>query len=103
MKNKAKITFIAVCFILVIFLIIYFSRETYTIKVKKVDSFSPERILEVYKNNKKIDYKEIQYEDDTTLCDSSNPTVAYVDLIDEKKLQIVLKNNKRVKAKIVED
>lgn len=94
---------VAIIAVLIISLILYLNAGTYTVKVKTVDSYSPDRTLEVYKNNKKIEYKEIQYEDGTTLCYSKNPTVAHTDLIDEEKLLVILKNNKKVKAKIIED
>lgn len=94
---------LAIIAVLIISLIIYFTGGTYTVKIKTVDSFSPDRILEVYKDNKKIDYEEIQYDDGTTLCYSKNSTVAYTDLIEEKELQVVLKKDKKVKAKIIED
>lgn len=98
-----KIIVFLIPIVILILTVILFNRSTYTIKVNLVDSYSPDRILEVYKNNKKIDYNEIQYKDGTILCKGDNKTVAYIDLIDEKTLIVILKNDKKVKAKIIED
>lgn len=89
--------------IVLILILINFNKSTYTIKANKVDSYSPDRILEVYKDNKKIEYEEIQYLDGILLCKGNNKTVAYTDLIDEKNLIVILKNHKKVKAKIIKD
>ena len=40
--------------VILILLFICFNKNIYTIKANKVDSYSPDRILEVYKDNKKI-------------------------------------------------
>ena len=100
---KKILKWIILIIVILILLFICFNKSTYTIKANKVDSYSPDIILEVYKDNKKIEYEEIQYLDGILLCEGNNKTVAYTDIIDEKDLIVILKNNKKVKAKIIED
>ena len=104
MKQKKKliiISSIALCLLLVV-LILVLTKPTYTIKVEKVDDFSPDRRLIVYKNDKKIEFEEIQYTDKTYLCSGKNPSVSYSDIMNETELIVKIKANKQVIAKIVE-
>jgi hypothetical protein len=77
-------------------------KKEYTIYVEKIDNFSPDRKLIVYENKKKIDFKEIQYEDGIVLCSGNNPTVSYSEVAGEKELIVKLNNKKQVIAKIKE-
>ena len=91
---------IVIVLVVIIFLII--NKETYYIIVKKVDDYSPDRILEIYNSkNEKIDVKRIEYLDGTILCSGYNTTVHFGDV--EEELVIVLENNSKVKAKILEE
>jgi len=73
---------------------------SYTIKVSSVDSYSPDRTLKVYENNKAISVKSIHYTDGTYLCSGSNMTVSASDLSGVSKLQVVLNNGTKVTATI---
>lgn len=101
MKNK-KFLIILLCSIVVLLLFLISQKSIYTINVKKIDDFSPDRILTVYKNNKKIDFVEIEYSDGVLLCSGDNPTVSYSEIINEKELIVKINNKKQVIAKIVE-
>ena len=79
------------------------NKSNYLIKVSVVDDYSPDRILTVYENEKKIDVKKIQYLDGTFLCSGYNTTVHFGDIENEKELKIVLKDNKVEIAKIVKE
>ncbi len=72
----------------------------YTVKISLVDDKSPDRILTVYKNNKKIEHKEIRKMNGTLLCDSEYSTVYFGEIKNETELKIILKNDKEVVAKI---
>ena len=100
---KKMILVIVPITVIVLLIFIYFNNKEYTIKVNIIDLYSPDRILEVYKGDKKIDFKEIKYGNNITLCYESNPTVAYIDLIGEEEFIVVLENDKKIKAKIKED
>lgn len=99
--KKKRILFGCIFILLVVIVFIFFKNK-YTISVEKVDDFSPDRKLIVYKNDKETDYKEILYLDGTVLCSSKNPTVSYSEIVDENELIIKLNNNKQVKAIIIE-
>lgn len=88
---------------ILLLIFICLNNKEYTIKVNIIDLYSPDRILEVYKGDKKTGFKEIKYKNNITLCYESNPTVAYIDLIGEEELIVILENDKKVKAKIKED
>ncbi len=99
---KKKIIVYASLFILLVIIIsLLFFKSKYTISLIKIDNFSPDRKVIVYKNNKEIDYKEVLYLDGVVLCSSKNPTVSYSEIVDEKELIIKLNNNKQVKAIII--
>ncbi len=99
---KKKIIIYASLFVLFIIIVsLLFLKNKYTISLVKIDNFSPDRKLIVYKNNKEIDYKEVLYLDGVVLCTSKNPTISYSEIVDEKELIIKLNNNKQVKAIII--
>ena len=102
MKKKHFFILVLICIIITIFLVTVFRRNNYTIEVNNIDNFSPDRKLIVYKNNKKIKYKEIQYIDGTFLCSSTNPTVSYSEIDGIEKLVIKI-GKKKIIAKIVEN
>lgn len=89
--------------ILILSLIFIFCKNTYTITVEQIDNFSPDRKLIVYKNKKKINFKELQYEDGTYLCSGKNPTVSYSEIIGVKKLIVKIDEKKQIVANIVEN
>lgn len=100
MKNKKNLIILLCSIVVLLFLIS--QKSIYTINAKKIDDFSPDRILTVYKNNKKIDFVEIDYSDGVLLCSGDNPTVSYSEIINEKELIVKINNKKQVIAKIVE-
>ena len=107
MKKKLIIVIAIVVLIgLIISLILFFKNKydeknaVYTVKVSLVDDQSPARFLTVYRNNKKIDFKEIYYMDDVLLCKGKNPTIHFSELDGEKELKVILNNDKTVIAKI---
>ncbi len=77
------------------------SKAVYTVKVSLVDDKSPDRILTVYRNDKKIEYKEIRKMNGTLLCESNNSAVYFGEIKNESSLKIILKNDKEVVAKVM--
>lgn len=101
--NKKKILILLVVVVVILLsIILLFSKNVYTIEVEKIDSFSPDRRLIVYKNNKEIKFDEIKYTDETYLCSDKNPTVSYSEIMNEEELIIIINEKKHVIAKIVE-
>ena len=106
MKKKNLIIIIAtiVLIALVTTLVLVLNKSdenaSYTVKMSLVDDQSPARFLTVYKNGKKIDFKEVRYMDDVLLCRGTNPTIHFTELDEETELKVVLKNDKVVIAKI---
>ena len=106
MKKKNLIIIIAtiVLIALVTTLVLVLNKSdenaSYTVKMSLVDDQSPARFLTVYKNDKKIDFKEVRYMDDVLLCRGTNPTIHFTELDEETELKVVLKNDKVVIAKI---
>ena len=102
-KNILIIIGSVITLLTIILLVINLNKTTYRIEVSIVDDYSPDRILSVYNNkNEKVEVKRIQYLDGTLLCNGYNTTVHFGDIKDEKELKIILKDNKEVRAKIVE-
>ncbi len=103
MKKKYLIIIIALIILLIggIIWFIYKNTGNYIVKVNSVDEKSPDRVLTVYKEDEKIEYKEIRKMNDVLLCDSNNPSVYYGEIKNESKLKIVLNNDKKVVAKVV--
>lgn len=102
MKKKKIFILLLVVIFALLFALFVFHESTYTISVEKVDGFSPDRKLVVYRNNKKIKFEELKYKDGTYLCSSENPTVSYSDIFGIKELIIKISDKKQVVAKIVE-
>ena len=73
----------------------------YTIRATKVDEFSPDSRLTVYKNGTQITVKEIKYNDGVHLCNGNNPTVLTADLAGETSFKVVLTDDKVVTATLV--
>ncbi len=104
MKKKILIGVASLIAVLAIVLVVLCLNKTnYHIEVSMVDDYSPDLILTVYNDkNEKIEVKRIEYTDGTLLCNGYNTTVHFGDIKDETKLKIVLKDNKKATAKIVE-
>ena len=104
MKKKLLII-IPIVIIVAIGLVFIISQSNgnYIIKVNIVDEKSPDRVLELYKNNKKIDFDSIYYLDDVFICDSKVPNVAKSALKRMDKLKVKLKDGKIVKAKVLKE
>ncbi len=99
-----KIIFlIFLTFISIFFLIKLYSsnnQTNYIVRIKKVDDeYSTDRLLEVYNNDKKVKYKEIQLLNNMVLCTYDNNAVYYGELEDIQEVIIVFEN-KNVKAKL---
>jgi len=76
------------------------SNGNYIVKVNMVDAKSPDRILELYKDNKKIDFDSIYYLDDVFICNNKVPNAAKSALKNVTKLKVKLKNGKTIKVKV---
>lgn len=105
MQRLSKISIVCITLFLVIlgiFIIIFYKNKSadYYVVTKKIDEYSPDRIVEVYKGKEKINFKYLKYEDGTIICKESQPTISYVDLLDVDEVIVVLRNDKLVKAKI---
>jgi len=103
MKKKLLFILIFVIVLIIILILLVFHRNNYTINVEQIDNFSPDRKLIVYKNDKIIEFKEIQYTDGTYLCSGTNPTVSYSEIVGVKELIIKIDEKEQVVAKIVEN
>lgn len=102
MKKKNIVILLFIFVLTLLFLILVCRKDTYTIGVEQIDNFSPDRKLIVYKNDKKINFIELQYEDGTYLCSGKNPTVSYSEIIGVTELIIKIDEKKQFIAKIVE-
>ena len=102
-NNLVKILGIVIGLGALILLIVCLNKTTYTIRVSLIDDRSPDRMLSVYDNkNNKVEFSQIQYVDGNLLCYGYNPSVHFGDIEGVKELNVLLKNNKIVKAKIEE-
>ena len=102
MKKKLLIIgLIIIVVIAIIVLILLLTKKSYVIKVSKVDDRSPDRILTVYYNEEKIEFKRIELLDGKALCSGLNPTVHYGNIEGINELRVILKDNSKVIAKIV--
>ena len=72
--------------------------KTYTFKVTLVDDQSPDRIITVYEDGKKIDFTSIKV-NGTVICNGTNPTVNKYQIINQESITVVLKNGTSVTAK----
>lgn len=100
MQKKYKVIFSVLIFITFFFFLFSMFDNQYSIAIKKVDNFSPDRVIEVYKNDKKIEFKYLQYGDGTIMCTGDNPTISYIDLIDVDTVDVVLNDNRKVSIAI---
>ena len=76
------------------------NQKTYTIRVSKIDDYSPDRILKVYENGTQISVKSIRYTDGTVLCSGSNTTVNVNDITGETSFKVELNNGQIVTASV---
>ena len=101
--KKKKIIIIAlllVAIITAIILLIVNKGSSYIVRTSRVDDQSPARYLNVYKDEEKIEFKEVRYMDDVLLCKGTNPTIHFTELDNETELKVVLNNDEVVIAKI---
>lgn len=75
-------------------------QKKYTVKVSKVDNYSPDVLLTVFENGTKITVSKILYSDGYELCKGTNTTVNKDDITGETKLIVVLTSGKQVEATI---
>lgn len=106
-KKKIMIIFSFCVIILLVLLAFNFYKSngltSYIVKIKRVDDqYSPDRFLEVYHNNNKVEFKEVQLLNKTTICTYKNNAVYYGELDDIKEVIIVFKD-KKIKAKLVKE
>lgn len=102
MKKKIILIMLSVFVLIFIFGLLLCRKDFYTINVEQVDSFSPDRKLIVYKNDKKIKFKELQYIDGTYLCSGNNSTVSYSEIIGVTELIVIIDEKNEEIAKIVD-
>ena len=102
MNKKKIIAILIVCVVVLSFIILICHKDIYTVNVELIDDFSPDRKLIVLKNDKEIEFDEIQYTDGVYLCSGVNPTVSYSEIDGIKELIIKINDKKQVTAKIVE-
>ena len=107
MRKKIIIVGSCIFIILLIVMVIVFlitDRTVYRVEVSMVDDRSPDRILTVYNNkDEKIEVKRIEFLNGILLCNGYNTIAYYGDVEKENTLIIVLKNNERVRAKVVKN
>ena len=89
-----------VAIITAIILLIVNKGSSYIVRTSRVDDQSPARYLNVYKDEEKIEFKEVRYMDDVLLCKGTNPTIHFTELDNETELKVVLNNDEVVIAKI---
>ena len=74
------------------------TQKTYTITATRVDAYSPDSILSVFEDGKKITVQSIKYSDGTYLCSGTNTTVNTNDITGETSFIIVLSDGTQVNA-----
>jgi len=79
-----------------------YKTDAYSLKVKKIDDYSFDRILEVYYDDKKIDFDLIKYNDGVVICSGERPITYYGNISKEEELIVVLKDKSEIKIKIGE-
>ena len=81
--------------------------DNYKITLTKLDEYSPDRKLEVYKNDKLIEYDRIYYKlakkEEVILCYGNTPYVSYLDFLEVNNLVIVLKNGERIPIEYIKE
>ncbi len=75
-------------------------QKSYTIVATRVDAYSPDSVLTVYEDGKKISVKTIKYSDGTYLCSGTNTTVYTADIAGESNFIIILNDGTQVLAKL---
>lgn len=105
MKNK-KIIIVSVFTVLVVALIIFIvlniiKKDNYYIKVSMIDKNSPDVVLTVYNNDKKVEVEAIYYVNGILVCSGNNLTTNKFNIKNDSEMKVVLKNNKEVIAKVV--
>ena len=75
-------------------------QKNYTIVATRVDAYSPDSILTVYEDGKKITVQAIKFNDGTLLCSGSNTTVYTSDITGESNFIIILTDGTQVSAKL---
>ena len=104
MKKKFLIIGAIVLIVITIVLIILLNKTTYVIKISMVDDKSPDRILSVWTNkDEKVDFKRIEFANGTVLCDEINSSVYYGNLKDINELNVILKDDSKVVAKLIKE
>lgn len=81
-------------------LVANWAQKNYTIVATRVDAYSPDSILTVYEDGKKIAVKAIKFSDGTLLCLGTNTTVYTADITGESSFIIVLTDGTQVSAKL---
>lgn len=79
-------------------------KAEYYIRVGKVDDYSPDRYLTIYKGQEQIKVKKIKYIDNVSLISSiqnDKIVVANADIIDEISLKIILEDDREKIALLV--
>lgn len=102
MKKKIILILLSIFVLILSYIILVWHKDNYIISIEKIDNFSPDRKLIVYKNEKEIEFKELQYTDGTYLCSKKNPTVSYSEIIGITELIVKLDEKRQIVAKIVE-
>ena len=102
MKKKLLIIgSIVVTVAIVAVLILVLCKTKYTIKVSMVDDRSPDRILTVYNSKgEKIELQRIEY---LNVSGNNLKSENFGDIETEKEYRVILKDNSKVTAKIVEE
>ena len=104
MKKKYLIIGAIVLIVITIVLIILLNKTTYVVKISMVDDKSPDRILSVWTNkDEKVDFKRIELTNGTVLCDEINSSVYYGNLKDINELNVILKDDSKVVAKLIKE
>lgn len=80
-------------------LVAKWNQKSYTVKVTNVDQYSPDRILTVYEDGKKISVSAIKY-NGTTLCSGSNMVVNMYEIEGISSVTVVLTNGTSVTASV---
>ena len=75
-------------------------QKNYIIVATRVDAYSPDSILTVYEDGKKITVQAIKFSDGSLLCLGTNTTVYTADITGESSFIIVLTDGTNVSAKL---
>ena len=103
MKKKFLLIIFVIIVIILGLIIILNIDNGYIVKIDIVDLKSPDRVLVLYKDNKKVDFDSIYYLDNVYICNSETPYVAKSILKNVKRLKVKLKNGKVINVKVIEE